>query len=309
MAMVESAGVILSLTEQCEMLSLNRTSLYYQARPPSAREIAIKHRIDELYTRYPFYGSRRMTAQLAREGTMVNRKRIQHYMQEMAICGVCPGPNLSKRNEEHRIYPYLLRDFKITAPNQVWGIDITYIRLLGGWMYLVAIIDWYSRYVVSWELDLSLEMTFVMSAVNRALETATPIIWNSDQGSHFTSPVYTERLKSSNIKISMDGKGRAIDNVFTERLWRSIKYEEVYLNSYETPREARERLASYLLFYNRERPHQSLGYRTPSEVHFGISESSRPVADPTRPGDGTHAKQSGDLRPVSHGRSKQKTVV
>jgi putative transposase len=176
-------------------------------------------------------------------------------------------------------------------------------------MYLVAIIDWYSRYVVSWELDLSLEMTFVMSAVNRALETATPIIWNSDQGSHFTSPVYTERLKSSNIKISMDGKGRAIDNVFTERLWRSIKYEEVYLNSYETPREARERLASYLLFYNRERPHQSLGYKTPSEVHFGISESSRPVADPTRPGDGTHAKQSGDLGPVSHGRSKQKTVV
>jgi putative transposase len=302
--MVDRAAA-LSVAEQCEVLSLNRASLYYKGRPPSAQEVAIKHRIDELYTRYPFYGSRRMTAQLVREGQAVNRKRVQHYMREMAISGICPGPNLSKRNQRHLIYPYLLANFDITAPNQVWGVDITYIRLLAGWMYLVAVIDWYSRYVVSWELDVSLEMTFVMTAVDRALRSGTPIIWNSDQGSHFTSPVYTQRLKSANVQISMDGKGRAIDNIFTERLWRSIKYEEVYLNSYETPREARERLRNYLLFYNRERPHQSLGYRTPSEVHFGISESSCPAADATRPGDGTHAKQLGDPRPVSHGRSKQ----
>jgi putative transposase len=297
MAMINRAEACLSLTEQCDVLSVSRASLYYKAKPPSPQEVDIKHRIDELYTRYPFYGSRRMTAQLVREGRAVNRKRIQRYMQEMAITGICPGPNLSKRDQQQRVYPYLLRNFEITAPNQVWGTDITYIRLLAGWMYLVAVIDWYSRYVVSWELDQSLEMTFVMAAVNRALETATPVIWNSDQGSHFTSPVYIERLKSANIQISMDGKGRAIDNIFTERLWRSIKYEEVYLNSYETPREAREGLTRYLQFYNSERLHQSLGYKAPSEVHFGTCETVAASIISARPTDGTQRNDPGLFAP------------
>ena len=256
------------LTEQCGLVSISRPSIYYKPVLPSAEEIAIKHRIDEIYTRLPFYGSRRMTAQLAREEFVINRKRVQRYMREMGIEGICPGPNLSKRNLQHRIYPYLLGNVQITEPNQVWGIDITYIRLAAGWMYLVAIIDWFSRYVVAWELDICLEMGFVMSAVNGALDLARPVIWNSDQGSHFTSPAYIERLKSADVEISMDGKGRAIDNIFTERLWRSIKYEEVYPKSYESPREARLGITNYMSFYNNERLHQSLGYRPPAEVYY-----------------------------------------
>lgn len=231
--------------------------------------MAIKHRIDEIYTKYPFYGSRRITAVLRREEVMINRKAVQRHMQEMGIAGICPGPNLSKRSLEHRVYPYLLGGMTIGHPNQVWGIDITYIRLKGGWMYLVAILDWFSRYVVSWELDQTLEMPFVLSTVERALAQGKPEIWNSDQGSHFTSPQYIERLVGSEVRISMDGKGRAIDNVFTERLWRSIKYEEVYLKEYLSPREARQGLGQYLEFYNHERPHQSLDYQTPAQIYFG----------------------------------------
>lgn len=232
-------------------------------------EVAIKHRIDEIYTRYPFFGSRRIAVILRREGRQSCRNTVHRYMREMGIAAIYPGPNLSRRELAHRIYPYLLRGLKITAPNQVWGIDITYIRLLAGWMYLVAVLDWYSRYVVSWELDQSLEQSFVMAAVERALEQAQPEIWNSDQGSHFTSPQYLERLTAAEVRISMDGKGRALDNVFTERLWRTIKYEEVYLHSYGSPREARQNLARYLSFYNHQRPHQALDYRNPAEVYFG----------------------------------------
>jgi putative transposase len=196
-------------------------------------------------------------------------------MKEMSIAAIYPGPNLSRRELAHRLYPYLLRGLAITSPNQVWGIDITYIRLLAGWMYLVAVLDWYSRYVVSWELDQSLEQPFVMAAVEGALAKACPQIFNSDQGSHFTSPQYIERLKRAEVQISMDGRGRALDNIFTERLWRSIKYEEVYLHSYASPREARQNLSRYLRFYNEERPHQSLAYRTPAEVYFGSENQQR----------------------------------
>ncbi len=233
-------------------------------------ELAIKHRIDEIYTAYPFYGSRRITAQLRREGFVVNRKTVQRHMREMGIAGICPGPNLSRRNAEHRVFPYLLRGLAIEAPNQVWGVDITYIRLQRGWLYLVAVMDWYSRYVVSWELDQSLEVDFVLTAVRRGLERARPEIVNSDQGSQFTSPAYIELLQAAEVRISMDGKGRATDNIFTERLWRSLKYEEVYLKEYQTPREAREGIASYLNFYNTTRVHQALGYRTPAEVYLGV---------------------------------------
>lgn len=262
----------LALLTQAELLGLNRSSLYYRPASPSPAEVAIKHRIDEIYTKYPFYGSRRITVVLQGEQIVINRKAVQRHMREMGIQGICPGPNLSKRRTEQQVYPYLLRGLAIDGPNQVWGIDITYIRLKAGWMYLVAILDWFSRYVVSWELDQTLEMPFVLSAVERALGQGKPQIWNSDQGSHFTSPQYTERLLEAGVRISMDGKGRAIDNIFTERLWRSIKYEEVYLTEYNSPREARRGLGQYLQFYNHERPHQSLDYQTPAQLYFGSGE-------------------------------------
>jgi putative transposase len=266
----------LTVKVQAELLSLSRTSLYYQPKDPPAEEIALKHRIDEIYTDYPFYGSRRIQATLIREGRGVSRPTVQRYMREMGIQGISPGPNLSKANPEHKIYPYLLRNLVIERPNQVWGIDITYIRLQAGWMYLVAILDWFSRYVLSWALDQTLEMPFVLEAVDQALSQAKPEIWNSDQGSHFTSPRYIEKLMSADIRISMDGKGRAVDNIFTERLWRTIKYEEVYLHDYTSPREARQGIRQYLTFYNQERPHQSLDYCTPAEFYFQTEGSSVP---------------------------------
>lgn len=257
----------LPITTQAALLSLNRSSLYYQPVPPSPEDIQIKHLIDEIYTKYPFYGSRRITATLHQNGLIVNRKAVQRHMREMGIAGISPGPNLSKRHLEHRIYPYLLRGLSITHPNHVWGIDITYIRLQQGWMYLVAIIDWYSRYVVSWEMDQTLEIDFVLEAVKRALVQNKPVILNSDQGSHFTSPKYIDLLVKNDIQISMDSKGRALDNIITERLWRTVKYEEVYLKEYATPREARNNIHHFFQFYNHERPHQSLGYQTPATVY------------------------------------------
>lgn len=253
---------------QADLAGVSRSSLYYRPVPPSAEEVQIKHRIDALYTKWPFYGSRRIAAALKKEGLLVNRKQAQRHMREMGISGICPGPNLSKRAKDHAVFPYLLRGLAIEEPNAVWGIDITYIRLQHGWLYLVAVLDWYSRYVLSWALDQTLEIPFVMDAVEQALAVAKPDIWNSDQGSHFTSPQYTGRLVREGIRISMDGKGRALDNIFTERLWRTVKYEDVYLKDYGSPREARIGLSEYLGFYNSERPHQSLGYRTPKDVYF-----------------------------------------
>jgi putative transposase len=268
-ALVErGAERTLALATQADLLSLNRTGLYYQAIPPSPTEVALKHRIDAIYTLHPFYGSRKIVVAL-RPNFIVNRKAVQRHMREMGIAGIVPGPNLSKRNAAHKIYPYLLHHLSVTRPNQVWGIDITYIRLRADWMYLVAILDWFSRYVISWELDQTLEMPFVVSAVQRALAHAAPEIWNSDQGSHFTSPQYTDLLQAANVQISMDGRGRAVDNIFVERLWRSVKYEEVYLHDYATPREARQGLTHYFEFYDHERPHQALDYRTPADVYFG----------------------------------------
>jgi putative transposase len=271
--MIDRDDPEMPLTVQAVLLGLSRSSLYYVPVGPSAREIAIKHRIDKLYTDYPFLGSRKMTVFLCREGLQVSRPTVQRYMREMGIAAIAPGPNLSKRNQEHKVYPYLLRGLKIERPNQVWGIDITYIRLLNGWMYLVAILDWFSRYVVAWELEQSLEISFVLQAVDRALEQAKPEILNSDQGSQFTSPQYIDRLLAADVRISMDGKGRALDNIFTERLWRSVKYEEVYLKDYASPREARLGLAQYLSFYNHVRPHQTLAYQTPAKVYFQTNAS------------------------------------
>lgn len=212
------------------MLGLNRTGLYYKPVAPSPEEVAIKHRIDAIYTEHPYYGSRK-SAVVLRPGLIVKRKAVQRHMREMGIAGIAAGPNLSRRRLDQQIYPYLLRHLTVSAPNHVWGIDITDVRLPGDWMYLVAILDWFSRYVVSWELDQTLEMPFVLNALERALQRATPAICNSDQGSHFTSPQYIERLAQAQVQISMDGRGRALDNIFTERRWRTVKYEEVYLRA------------------------------------------------------------------------------
>lgn len=267
--MVERDNKEVSLKTQARILSLNRSSLYYKPSEPSDEEVHLKHRIDRIYTDYPAYGSRRITHILRREGWNINRKRVQRCMREMGIEGIHPGPNLSKRNLKHKVYPYLLRHLTPSHPNHVWGIDITYIRLKRGWMYLVAVIDWYSRYVVSWQLDTTLEMPFVTTTVRSALRQAKPEIWNSDQGSHFTSPQYTEMLANAGVKISMDGKGRALDNIITERFWRTLKYEEVYVKEYSNPKEARKEIAKFIQRYNYERPHQSLEYQTPAEVYFG----------------------------------------
>lgn len=288
MALLEREHPELPLTTQATLLDLNRSGLYYVPRPVTPEEVAIKHAIDEIYTAYPFYGSRRIRVELRESHKLrVARETVQRYMREMGITAIYPGPNLSRRNPEHKIYPYLLRNVTAAYPNHVWGIDITYIRLHGGWLYLVAVIDWFSRYVVSWELDQTLEMPFVVMTVTRALAQATPLIWNSDQGSHFTSPQYTQLLLDAGVQISMDGKGRAIDNIFTERLWRSVKYEDVYLKDYANPKEARRSLTAYFDLYNHRRPHQALDYRTPASLYgipsgtaSGAAENHTPIQVP-----------------------------
>jgi putative transposase len=267
-ALIDRDNRDIPLRVQATLLSVSRSSLYYQPCGPSPEEVAVKHRIDAIFTQWPFYGSRRITAQVRREGVSINRKAVQRHLREMGLAAIAPGPNLSRRHPDHCVYPYLLRGLPITRPNQVWGIDITYIRLQGGWMYLVAILDWFTRYVVSWEVDQTLEMPFVLTAVERALQQAQPEIINSDQGSHFTSPLFLAYWQQRQVQISMDSKGRALDNIFTERLWRTIKYENVYLQDYQSPREARCGLADYLTFYNHQRLHQALAYRTPAELYL-----------------------------------------
>lgn len=271
---MERDGKELAVTLQCELLSLNRSGVYYRPQPIAEQELAIKRRIDEVYTACPFYGIRKITAQLRADGLLVNHKAVARHMQEMGLRAIYPGPNLSRRAQQAAVYPYRLRELKIEYPNQVWGVDITYIRLRTGWMYLFAVLDWYSRFVVSWALDLTLEIGFVLEAMQAALATATPTICNSDQGSHFTSPQYTDLLLGAQVQISMDGKGRALDNIFTERLWRTVKYEEVYLKDYASPREARTNLGEYFEFYNTRRLHQALDYQTPAHIYSLKGEKS-----------------------------------
>ena len=224
----------------------------------SPKEVALKHRIDAIYTETPVYGYRGITAQLHREGWQVDRKTVARSMHEMRLVGIHPGPNLSKRDHTAGIAPYLLRHITASYPDHVWGIDMTYVKLRGSWLYLVAVLDWYARYVLSWQLDQTLAMPFVLDAVDRAFAQGVPVIWNSDQGRHFTSQQYIARLQAHGVQISMDGRGRALDNIFTERLWRTIKYEEISLKEYASPHEARIHLMAYLQWYNHQRLHQSL---------------------------------------------------
>jgi putative transposase len=259
----------ISLSRQCELLGLSRSGLYYQARGESDYNVQLMNLLDEQYTRTPFYGIRRMRAWLATQGHMVNHKRVARLLRMMGLEAIYPKPRLSQGNKQHKKYPYLLKGVEIIQPNHVWSTDITYIRLRHGFVYLVAILDWFSRYVLSWKVSPALEMEFCLEALNAALDQDCPVIFNSDQGSQFTSHDFTKRLKSDGIKISMDGKGRAFDNIFVERLWRTVKYEEVYIKSYDGIRDCVDNLSAYFRFYNEERLHQSLGYRTPLQVYRG----------------------------------------
>jgi putative transposase len=264
--LIDQHHKLISITRQAELLGISRASVYY--RPVvNLQDLELMRLIDEQYTQTPFYGSRRMSVALKRNGHEAGRKKARTLMAIMGIEAIYPKPNLSKPFLGHKIYPYLLRGLPITGNNQVWGTDITYIRLNSGWLYLVAIMDWFSRYVLSWELSTSLEQEFCLRALETALGRGRPKIFNSDQGSQFTSLDFTSRLEKESILVSMDGRGRAMDNIFTERLWRTIKYEEVYIKDYQNISETRLSLGNYLAFYNQERPHQALGYRTPKEVY------------------------------------------
>jgi putative transposase len=250
-------------------LGVNRSGLYYQPTGESEENLKLMRLMDEQYTRHPFFGSRRMAVWLCSQGYEVNRKRVSRLMDVMGIEALYPKPKLSQPGEGHQIYPYLLRGVEVTRVNQVWSTDITYVRMAGGFVYLAAVMDWYSRFVLSWSLSVTMEADFCIEALKRALRRGRPEIFNSDQGSQFTSEKFTGELKRRGITISMDGGGRCFDNIFIERLWRSLKYEEIYLRDYALVPEARTGIGNWFRFYNQERPHQSLGYRTPSELYRG----------------------------------------
>jgi putative transposase len=269
---VERGHTEISVRRQCELLGVNRSGLYYEPVGESKENFVLMRLLDEQYTRTPFYGSRRMTEWLSTEGYEVNRKRVSRLMALMGIEAVYPKPKLSQPGEGHRIYPYLLRGSKVERINQVWSTDITYIRMAQGFVYLVAVMDWYSRFVLSWSLSLTMEVDFCIEALRRALRRGRPEIFNSDQGSQFTSEKFTGELEAKAIAISMDGRGRCMDNIFVERLWRSLKYEEVYLKDYASVTEARAGIERYFQFYNHERLHQSLEYRTPAAIYQGRGE-------------------------------------
>ncbi len=264
---MERGHAEISVRRQCELLGVNRSGLYYEPAGESEQNLALMRLLDEQYTRTPFYGSRKMTAWLATVGHAVNRKRVSRLMELLGLEAVYPKPKLSQPGEGHRIYPYLLRGVTVERVNQVWSTDITYIRMARGFVYLAAVMDWFSRFVLSWSLSLTLEVEFCVEALKRALRRGRPEIFNSDQGSQFTSEKFTGELAGRQIAISMDGRGRCLDNIFVERLWRSLKYEEVYLKDYASVTEARAGIAGYFQFYNYERLHQSLDYRTPAAIY------------------------------------------
>ncbi|MBY8113236.1 IS3-like element ISVpa4 family transposase [Vibrio fluvialis] len=260
----------LPIKRQCELLNIARSTAYYQPIGLSAEEITLRRMIDEIHLQYPFMGSRRIRTELAKNGHSVNRKRVVRLMRDMGIGAIYPKPKTTLANKAHKVYPYLLRDIEVTYPNQAWAIDITYIPMTKGFLYLVAIIDWYSRKVLAWRLSNTMDTSFCIEALEEALKHyGPPDIFNSDQGSQFTSTEFTQKLIEHNVRISMDGKGRWVDNVFIERLWRSLKYEEVYLKAYTTPREAELEIGNYMVFYNEERNHQGLNNLTPDEAYFG----------------------------------------
>ena len=266
----------LPVVRQCQLLAVPRSTFYYQRQGIAEDDLALMRLIDECHLKHPYYGSRRIRGWLEDRGQRVNRKRVQRLMRSMGITALYPKRNLSRRNQAHRIYPYLLRGLPIERPNQVWAADVTYVPMAKGFLYLVAIIDWYSRKVLSWQLSNTLDADLCIEALQQALATyGQPEIFNTDQGCQFTSEAFTSVLQAHGIRISMDGKGRWVDNVFVERLWRSLKYEEIYLKAYESTAQARASIGRYMAFFNTERRHQSLERRTPDTVYFGLADQRR----------------------------------
>lgn len=266
--MIDVGALPISLRRQCALLGLHRSTFYYTPVTASAFNLQLMRLIDEQYTKTPFYGWPRMTAHLRRLGLPVNHKRVQRLMRTMGLQAIYPKPRTSPAANDHTIYPYLLGAVAIRHANQVWSADITYVRMSKGFMYLVAIIDWWSRYVLAWQLSNTLDVAFCLEALDMALAHGCPEIFNTDQGVQFTSLAFTSRLARAGVAISMDGRGRALDNIFVERLWRTVKYEDIYLHDYTSVPALEAGLERYFRFYNHERPHQSLAYRTPAEVHW-----------------------------------------
>ena len=264
--MVERRHLSLSVVRQCKLLDISRSGLYYQPAGVSQEDLTLMKLIDRQYLATPFYGARRIAAWLRKQGYHVNRKRVRRLMGLMGLKAIYRRPRTSVPAPSHKVYPYLLSGMEVRRPNEVWAADITYIPMARGFLYLVAIMDWYSRYVLSWRLSNTLDADFCIDALEEALSKARPDIFNTDQGAQFTSEVFTRLLEQHGVRISMDGKGRYSDNLFIERLWRTVKYEEVYLKAYQNGRDARVGIADYFRFYNAERPHQALGYQTPAEV-------------------------------------------
>ncbi len=270
LALVDRTETHLSIVEQCRLLRVARSTLYYRPAAVSEDDLALMRRLDELYLASPFYGSRRMVAVLRRDGWSVNRKRVRRLMRVMGVEAIYQKPDTSKANPQHKVYPYLLRGLVIERPNQVWCADITYIPMARGFVYLVAVMDWFSRRVLAWCLSIGMETGFCVEALQEAMDRhGAPEIFNTDQGVQFTSAAFLEELSGRGVRISMDGKGRFLDNIFIERLWRSLKYEEVFIKAYSSVAEARRSIGFWLTFYNDERPHQALGYLTPRSVFEG----------------------------------------
>jgi len=273
--MIEREHPELSVRRRCELLRVSRSGVYYEPEPTDPEQFALMRRIDELHLKWPFYGSRNLAHALRNEGHEVNRKRVQRLMRLMGLEAMAPKPKTSEPHPEHPVYPYLLRGLKICRINQVWATDITYIPMRTGFVYLVAIMDWYSRRVLSWRLSNTLDSSFCVEALEEALgRFGKPEIFNTDQGAQFTAEAFTQPLRDRGIAISMDSKGRCLDNVFVERLWRSLKYEEVYLHAYDSVAEARDGIGRYFGFYNERRPHQSLGYQTPAAFYAGEAKKA-----------------------------------
>jgi putative transposase len=268
--MIEPGHESISIERQCELIGLVRSMWYYKPKPEDPEDLRLMKMLDEQYTKRPFYGVLRMTEWLKKLKEKVNVKRVRRLLRKMGLTAIYPKRNLSKPAPGHKIYPYLLKGLAILRPNQVWSTDITYIRLKQGFVYLVAVIDWHSRYVLSWGVSVTMESNFCLEALEQALRKyGVPDIFNTDQGSQFTCTAFTDLLKAVGAQISMDSRGRALDNIFVERLWRTVKYEEVFLHDYATVEEAIESLKKYFVFYNTERLHQSLDYKTPQEVYEG----------------------------------------
>ena len=277
-AMIDRDHDQLSLVRQCNLLDVSRASVYYRPAPPKAEDLELMALMDRQYLKTPFYGSRKMRVWLRGLGHQVNRKRIRRLMRLMGLEAIYRRPNTSKPAPDNKVYPYLLKGLEINRVDQVWAADITYIPMAQGFLYLVAIMDWHSRHVLAWKLSNTLDTDFCVAALEQALGKGRPEIFNTDQGAQFTSEAFTGLLLEQGVRVSMDGKGRYRDNIFVERLWRSVKYEEVYLKAYQTVAEARTGINAYLEFYNRQRPHQALGYRTPAEVYQNGQEEKEAAA-------------------------------